>query len=109
MLQAVKRRFALVPLVLGLALRVAVPVFATPDAAEQTVTPIPADTQQRVEAIAAPGEQRVEQLDANGVQSVTGGSKGPVRRTVDGVTKVVVGVVAAGISIGAMVASLLFL
>jgi hypothetical protein len=103
------RRSVVVPIVLGLVLRVAVPVLATGEPPEQTVTAIPAQTEQRVEAIAPPAEQRVEQLDGNGMQSVTGGSKSGVRRTVDGVTKVVVGVAAAGISLGAMVASLLFL
>jgi hypothetical protein len=109
MLPGVRRRIALVPIVLGLVLRVAVPVLATGEPPEQTVTPIPAQKEQRVEAIAVPAEQRVEQLAGDGMQSVSGGSKSGVRRTFDGVTKVVVGVAAAGISIGAMVASLLFL
>jgi hypothetical protein len=109
MLPGVRRVLAVVPLTIALVLRVAVPVLATGDALEQTIVPLTPGTEQRVEAITPPGEQRVEQLDEAGVQHVTGADKSPVRRGAEGVGKVVVGVVAAGVSIGAMVASLLFL
>jgi hypothetical protein len=109
MLPGVKRVIAAVPLTLVLVLRVAVPVLATGDAGEQTVVPITPGAEQRVEGIDPAGEQRVEQLDAAGLQRVSGANKSPVRRGAEKVGKVVVGVVAAGVSIGAMVASLLFL
>jgi adenine/guanine phosphoribosyltransferase-like PRPP-binding protein len=92
-----------------LLLRLALPVLATSEPTEQTVTPITPQAEQRVEPVTPPGEQHVEMLDADGVQHVTSGTKNPVRRTADRAVKVVVGVVAAGVSIGAMVASLLFL
>jgi hypothetical protein len=100
---------AAVSLTMALVLRVAVPVLATDEPAEQTVVPLTPGTEQRVEAIAPSGEQRVETLDAAGLQHVTGADKSAARRGAEGVGKVVVGVLAAGISIGAMVASLLFL
>ena len=93
----------------GLLLRVAVPVGATGEPAEQTVVPLTPGVEQRVEPITPPAEQHVEQLGGDGVQQVSSESKGPFRRGAEGVAKVVVGVVAAGVSIGAMVASLLFL
>jgi hypothetical protein len=109
MLPGVRPAIAAVALTMALVLRVAVPVLATGEPVEQAVVPITPGTEQRVEAIAPAGEQRVEQLDAAGLQHVTGADKSVVRRGAEGVGKVVVGVLAAGISIGAMVASLLFL
>jgi hypothetical protein len=104
------RRLAAVALLSGaLVIRVAVPVGATGEPAEQTVVPITPSVEQRVEPIAPPAEQHVEQLDGDGVQHVSGEQKTVFRRSAEGAAKVVVGVVAAGVSIGAMVASLLFL
>jgi hypothetical protein len=76
---------------------------------EQTITPIPADTEQRIEPLAPSAEQHVEVLEADGVQRVAEGTAGPVRRGLNGVAKVAVGVLAAGVSLGVMVASLLLL
>ena len=109
MLAGVRGAIGTVPLTLVFVLRVAVPVLATGEPPEQTVVPITPGAEQRVEALDPAGEQRVEQLGGDGLQHVTGASKGPVRRGAERVGKVVVGVVAAGVSIGAMVASLLFL
>jgi len=105
MLAAVKRTLATLALVLGLS----VVGLAANEASEQTITPITPSVQQRVEAVTPPGEQRVEALDAKGLQDVTHGSKGPVQRGAEAVGKVVIGVLAATIAIGATVASLLFI
>jgi hypothetical protein len=109
MLPGVRRLVAVALLTGGLVLRVAVPVGATGEPAEQTIVPLNPGVEQRVEPITPPAEQHVEQLAGDGVQQVSGESKSVVRRSAEGVAKVVVGVVAAGVSIGAMIASLLFL
>jgi len=109
MLPAVRRLAAVALLTGGLVLRVAVPVGATGEPAEQTVVPLDSGVEQRVEPVTPPAEQHVEQLAGDGVQSVSQENKSVVRRGAEGVAKVVVGVVAAGVSVGAMIASLLFL
>jgi len=109
MLRGVRRLAAVALLIGGLVLRVPVPVGATGAPTEQTVVPLDSGVEQRVEPITPPAEQHVEQLAGDGIQQVSGESKGPFRRGAEGVAKVVVGVVAAGVSIGAMIASLLFL
>jgi hypothetical protein len=76
---------------------------------EQTITPITPQAEQRVEGIAPAGEQRVEAVGPEGLQGVSYGSKGPVQRGAVTVGKVLIGVLAAGISIGVTVASLLFI
>jgi hypothetical protein len=77
---------------------------------EQSVTPVVPGGEQRIEAVAPAAEQHVQALDATGAQqAVTGGHKGPVRRGAEATGKVVLGVFAAVISLGAMAASLLFL
>ena len=76
---------------------------------EQTITAIPADTEQRIEVLTPPGEQHVEALDADSTQRISEGTTGPVGRGFKGVTKVVVGVLAAGVSLGVMAASLLLI
>lgn len=93
-----------------LAAVVALPVLAANEPREQTVTPITPPVEQRVDQVAPAGEQRVEALDAEGVQEVTGASSGgPIKRGANKVAKVVVGVFAAGVALGATVAALLFL
>ena len=109
MLPGVRRLVAVALLTGGLVLRVAVPVGATGEPTEQTVVPLTPGVEQRVEPVTPPAEQHVEQLAGDGIQQVSGENKGVFRRGAEGVAKVVVGVVAAGVSIGAMVASLLFL
>jgi len=98
------RRIALLVLVVGLALQA-----AADDGDEQRVTPVTPAAEQRVEALPPAGEQRVEAVDAGGIQQVTGGTKGPLRRGLETTGKVVLGVLAAVISLGVMAASLIFL
>ena len=92
-----------------LSLQLALPVRAANEVREQTVTPLVPQQEQRVEPLVPEGEQRVEALDAEGIQQVTQGTKGPVRRGAETAAKVVLGVLAAGVAIGAMVASLMLL
>ena len=99
----------LTAVLLVLLLQLSLPVLSATEVPEQTVTPIPTDTEQRVEPLTASEEQHVEALDADGMQRVSGGTTGPVRRGINQVTKVAVGVLAAGVSLGVMVASLLLL
>jgi opacity protein-like surface antigen len=89
-----------------LAAVIALPALAADPAVEQRVTPI-TPGEQRVEPLAMQGEQRVEHLDQAGLQGITGGTKSRTRRTAEGVGKVVLGVVAAAVAIGATAASLL--
>jgi hypothetical protein len=100
----------LVPAVLVLALQLTLPALAANQPAEQTVTPIPADTEQRIEALTPPAEQRVEALDPDTMQRVGAeGTTGPVGRGFKAAAKVAVGVLAAGVSLGVMLASLLLI
>ena len=94
-------RAALLPVVLVLGLAGA----AVP--AEQTVTPLPPATEQRVEPVDAGSEQHVEQIDPAEAQRISTREKGSVRRGVETAGKVVLGVVALGVSLGFTVASLL--
>lgn len=103
-----KRAASFLLLALAFLVRIALPALASSDPVEQTVTPIAPRGEQRVEPVTPPAEQRVEALDAAGAQQVTGASKSPAASAANGVAKVVLGVVAAGVSIGVMVASLLF-
>jgi hypothetical protein len=110
MLEAVKRILAtLVLATLALVLGLSVVGLAANEAREQTITPITPPVQQRVEMVTPPGEQRVEALDAEDMQGITHGSKGPVQRGAEAVGKVVIGVLAASIAIGATVAALLLM
>jgi hypothetical protein len=76
---------------------------------EQTVTAVEPQGEQRVEPIAQPDEQRVQLVDAQGEQDVSAGHKGPMRRGVETAGKVVLGVLAAGVSVGVMLAEVLLL
>lgn len=105
MLAAVKQILTTLALVFTLS----VVGVAANDPGEQTITPITPPAQQRVDAVAQVGEQHVEALGADGVQGISHGSKGPVQRSAELVGKVVIGVIAAGVAIGATVASLLFM
>jgi hypothetical protein len=91
--------------VLGLAL--ARPAVAAD--AVQTVTPLSSDGEQRVEPLAPAAEQHVQAVGGKGTQQVEDGTTGPGGRALDGVVKVIVGVLAAGVSLGVMVASLIFI
>ena len=95
---------------LAVALRLAVPAFAADEAPEQqTVTAIEPQGEQRVEPVPPPAEQQVAALDPQGEQQVIGGQKGPVRRGFEKAGKVALGVLAAGVSVGVMLAELLFI
>jgi hypothetical protein len=102
MLGGVKRILATLALVFALS----IVGLAANDPGEQTVTPVAPPVQQRVETVTPAGEQHVEALDAKSLQEITHGSKGPVQRGAETVGKVVIGVLAATIAIGATVASL---
>jgi hypothetical protein len=100
-------RFALA---LALALGLSVPALAAGEIPEQqTVTAIDPQGEQRVEPVAPQGEQHVELIDPQGEQQVSGGHKGSVQRGFETAGKVVLGVVAAGVSVGVMLAELLLL
>ncbi len=100
-------RFALA---LVLALGLSVPALAAGEVPEQqTVTAIDPQGEQRVEPVASQGEQHVELIDAQGEQQVSGGHKGSVQRGFETAGKVALGVVAAGVSVGVMLAELLLL
>ena len=94
-----------------LALVVVLGLAGAPGAAEspeQTVTPVAPGVEQRVEPVETGDVQRVEPLDPGEAQRVSGEeSKGPVRRGLATAGKVVVGIVALGVSLGFTVASLL--
>jgi hypothetical protein len=95
--------------VLVLLFQLPVAVRATTEVREQTVTPIQqGDAAQHVEPLAGPQEQHVEALDENGLQRVAGGTTGPVKRAATTVAKVTIGVMSAALSVGFMLASLLF-
>jgi hypothetical protein len=93
-----------------LLLRVALPADATTDPPDaQTVTPVTPPAEQRLEPLVPQGEQRVEALSQEGFQEITGGRKSPLRRGAETAGKVVLGVFAASVAIGAMLASLFLL
>ncbi len=76
---------------------------------EQTVEPITPSGEQELQIIVPPGEQAVQQVGTGGVQEV--GPQVPptaTEKTVSNVAKVVTGVTAAGVSLGAMAAMLMF-
>jgi hypothetical protein len=90
-----------------LAFRLALPATAE-EIPPQVVTPITPAGEQRVEGLAT-GEQQVQMVDAQGAeQVVTGGTSNAAGRAGKAVVKVIVGTVAAVVSVGVMVASLMF-
>ena len=98
-----------VVVLLALALTLGLPAGALPDTTEQEVVPLNSGEQQ-VEVLAPEGEQQVQALDEHGVQELMGNAtKSPARRGADTAVKVVVGVLAGAVAVGATVASLLFL
>jgi len=96
-------------LALALALRLAVPAFAAGEAPEQTVTAIEPQGEQRVEPVPPPPEQEVTALDPQSEQQVMNGQTGTVRRGFEKAGKVALGVLAAGVSVGVMLAELILL
>jgi len=96
-------------LALAVALRLAVPAFAAGEAPEQTVTAIEPQGEQRVEPVPPPPEQEVAALDPQSEQQVTSGQRGAVRRGFETAGKVALGVLAAGVSVGVMLAELILL
>lgn len=100
-------RWVLALAVLGLGL--VLPAVAANEATVQSVTPLTPGVEQRVEPLNPEAEQQVQMVGGEGTQQVAEGTTGPGGRVVQGVVKVVVGVLAAGVSLGVMVASLLFI
>lgn len=107
MLGAVKRGRLPALLLVGLAAAVR----AADGIDQQRVTPVtPAGVEQRVVPVTPPGEeQRVEAHTPQGEQGASQGTRPPENRAANAAAKVTVGVLAAAISIAAMVASLLFI
>ncbi|TMA60850.1 MAG: hypothetical protein E6J75_00245 [Deltaproteobacteria bacterium] len=97
-------RAALLPLVLLLGLAA---VVGAAEAPEQSVTPIVPDIEQRVEAVDTGDVQHVERLDPDQMQRIAAESNAPVRRGLATAGKVVLGVIALGLSLGFTVASIL--
>ncbi len=85
------------------------PAFAAGEAPEQTVTAIEPQGEQRVEPVTPPAEQTVAALDAQSEQQVTSGQKSAVRSGFETAAKVALGVLAAGVSVGVMLAEVIFL
>jgi hypothetical protein len=79
------------------------------DPNDQTVRPIAPDAEQRVVPLNPTGEQQVQAVSPDEAQRVTEGTTPPSARTANTVAKVFISVAAAGISLAAMAASLLFL
>jgi hypothetical protein len=71
------------------------------------VTPVVPGVEQRVERVETGDVQHVEQLDPEQMQRISAASNGPVRRGLATAGKVVVGVIAVGVSLGFTAASLL--
>lgn len=104
MLVRVRRLLALAVVAGALAL----PAFGE-DLGDQTVQPITPQGEQRIEVLNPTGEQRVEAVTPDEAQRVTEGTKSPTGRAANNAAKVAIGVTAAGISLAAMAASLLFI
>jgi hypothetical protein len=94
-------------LLFAIALASAVGAANDPDA--QTVTPVAPAAEQQIQAVAPAGEQQVQVVDQSGVQQVTPGTSSPAGRVARGIGKAVVGVFAGVVSVGVMVASLMFI
>jgi hypothetical protein len=73
------------------------------------IRPITPPAEQRIEPLNPPGEQQVQALSPDEAQRVSEGTKSPSGRAANGVAKVFIGILAAGISLAAMAASLLFI
>ena len=93
-----------------LLLALAMPAAAATGAAEQTITPVAPAVEQRVEPVVPAPEQQVTAVggDASAqVQPVPPPS--PVRSVANGIAKVAVAVVGAGVAIGTTLAFLLLI
>ena len=96
-------------LAVAVALRLAVPAFAAGEAPEQTVTAIEPPGEQRVEPVTPPAEQAVVALDSQNEQQVSSGQTAAVKRGFETAGKVALAVLAAGVSVGVMLAELIFI
>jgi hypothetical protein len=106
MLDRVKRLLG----TLAVAGALGLPVLAAEfDPNDQTVRPIAPAVEQQVEALNPAGEQQVRALSPEEAQRVSEGTTNPTGRTANTVAKVFISVLAAGVSLAAMAASLLFL
>jgi hypothetical protein len=79
------------------------------DPSDPTVRPIAPQGEQRIEPLDPTGEQQVQALNPEEAQRVSEGTKSPSGRSANAVAKVFISVLAAGVSLAAMAASLLFL
>ena len=107
MLDVVKRLLGCIALAGALTLPAFGPVFGE-DFSDQ-VKPIAPQAEQRIEVLNPQGEQHVQALSPDDAQRVSEGTKSPSGRTANNVAKVAIGVTAAGISLAAMAASLMFI
>jgi hypothetical protein len=94
-------------ILLGAGLVVGAAAFA--DLQQQGVEAVPAPAQQQVQALSPQVEQQVQGVETAGVQEVGEGTTSPSGQKANAAAKVVVGVMAAAISLGATAASLMFL
>jgi hypothetical protein len=99
------KRFV-IAILLGAGLAIGAAAFAD---LQQGVEAIPAPAEQQVQALSPQGGQQVQAVDLNGVQAVGEGTMSPEGQKAKAASKVVVGVMAAAISLGATAASLMFL
>jgi hypothetical protein len=96
----------IVALLLLLGPAATVPSWAT---SEQTVVPIQTDTQQHVEVIGQDSSEHVDAVEPGRAQTVdVAEPPSPAAKAASTAGKVVLGLVGAGVGIGAMLATLLF-
>jgi hypothetical protein len=105
MLAAMRRAVSRLVLAAGTAWAIA----AAGETPRQTVVPLDPGVEQRVEPMAPPGQQRVEAVNPEGAQEVTEGAAERPRTVRDTAAKVLIGVLAASVAVGTMIASLLLL
>lgn len=89
--------------------RLALPVLAANEVPEQAVIPVAPEVEQRVEGLTPDAEQRVEAVDGQGAQQVMSGTTPERQGPLATAGKVTVGVLAALLSVGTILASLLLI
>jgi hypothetical protein len=94
---------------LVLAGRLALPVLAANEVPEQTVTPVAPGVEQRVDGLTPDAEQRVEAVDGQGVQQVMSGTTPEKQGPLATAGKATVGVLAAVLSVGTILVTLLLI
>jgi len=110
MLDPVRRLLGMLVVATALGLPVVLPVPAAEyDPSDQTVRPIAPETAQRIEVLTPSAEQQVQAVSPEEAQRVTEGTRSSSGRAANTVAKVFISILAAGVSLAAMAASLLFI